>query len=67
MSANMYQVVDTTTKTAVATGFAKRKDAKPVRDEKNGENGTRFIVSRGDDHPHGPSFGPVEQQSRRWL
>ncbi len=64
---NMYQVVKTSDKTVVAEGFAKRGDAKKIRDEKNGgttPNG--FIVSRGSDHPRGQTFGFV-QQSKRWL
>ena len=65
---NMYQVVDTNTKTVVAEGFAERQLAKPTRDEKNAAANSpdRFIVSRGSDHPHGQSFGFVAQ-SRRWL
>lgn len=65
---NMYQVVDSNDKTVVAEGFAKRKDAKPTRDEKNAaaNSDSRFIVSRGSDHPHGQSFGFVAQ-SKRWL
>lgn len=65
---NMYQVVDSNDKSVVAEGFAKRKDAKPTRDKKNASaNSTdRFIVSRGSDHPRGPSNGFV-QQSKRWL
>ena len=65
---NMYQVVDSNTKTVVAEGFAKRADAKPTRNEKNAAaNSTdRFIVSRGSDHPHGASFGFIAQ-SKRWL
>ena len=66
---NMYQIVDSTTKTVVATGFAKRKDAKPTRDEKNAAANSpdRFIVSRGSDHPHGPSFGFIQPTHKRWL
>lgn len=64
---NMYQVVKTSDKSVVADGFAKREDAKKIRDEKNGgttPNG--FIVSRGSDHPRGASFGEVAK-SKRWL
>jgi len=64
----MYQVVDTKTKKAVATGFAKRQDAKVVRNKKNGGEAIgQHIVSRGENHPNGPSFGPVENTSKRWL
>lgn len=65
---NMYQVVDSETKTVVAEGFAKRKDAKPTRNKKNADanSTTRFTVSRGSDHPNGPSNGHV-QTSKRWL
>jgi len=65
---NMYRVVDSKTKTVVAEGFAKRKDAKPTRDEKNtAANSTvRFTVSRGSEHPRGASNGHV-QTSKRWL
>ena len=69
---NMYQVVDTADDhKVVATGFthkeAKRKgdkkSAKVKRDELNATvknhdpDNPRYIVSRGDDHPHGPSNG----------
>lgn len=64
---NMYQVVDTHDKTVVADGFAKRKDAKPVRNAKNKEvdSETRFVVSRGSDHPLGETRGPVPQ-TKKW-
>ena len=64
---NMYQIVDTRNHSVVATGFerkeAKRKGdkkaAKPARDEFNAgvKNSDPFIVSRGEDHPHGHSNG----------
>ena len=65
---NMYQVVDTNTKTVVAEGFTSRKDAKPTRDEKNtnANSKTRFTVSRGSEHPRGASNGHI-QTSKRWL
>lgn len=63
----MYQVVDTESKKAVATGFSKREEAKVIRDERNGSpKPGKHIVSRGENHPHGASFGPVHQ-NRRWL
>lgn len=63
----MYQVVDTTTKRAVATGFSSREAAKKIRNKRNGgkEEGIH-IVSRGKNHPRGPSYGPVDR-SKRWL
>ncbi len=60
----MYQVVDTKTHTAVATGFANRQAAKVVRDEK-GKG--RHIVSRGEKHPRGASNGITKNVSKRWL
>lgn len=62
---NTYQVIDTHDNSVVATGFerkeGKRKNdrlaAKVKRDKLNGENGTRYIVGRGTDHPKGPSNG----------
>lgn len=68
---NGYQVVDTNTKDVVDTGFENRSDAKKARDERNGgppkENVMpQFVVSRGEGHPHGASFGPVEQE-KRWI
>jgi len=58
----MYKVYDTHKKVDVAVGFAKREDAKPKRDELNGgkpdpHKMARYIVSRDDDHPIGPSNG----------
>lgn len=64
---NMYQVVKTSDKSVVAEGFAKREDAKKVRDEKaGGSTPNGFTVSRGSDHPRGPSNGHVEK-SKRWV
>ena len=67
---NMYQVVKTSDKSVVAEGFAKREDAKKIRDEKNGGPANLlhndYIVSRGSDHPRGASNGAVVQ-SKRWL
>lgn len=62
---DMYQVIDTHDNSVVATGFerkeGKRKNdrsaAKVKRDKLNGEDGTRYIVGRGTDHPKGPSNG----------
>ena len=63
----MYQVVDKSTKKAVETGFASRQDAKPARDKLNGSKAEgNYIVSRGEKHPRGPSFGPVHQD-KRWI
>lgn len=61
----MYQVVDTSSRKAVAEGFASRQEAKVVRNAKNeemngfseGDGKPRFVVSRGKDHPLGQTFG----------
>ncbi len=59
----MYKIYDTHKKVTVEDRFAKREDAKPKRDELNGgkpvEGGKmgRYIVSRDDNHPLGPSNG----------
>ena len=58
---NIYQVVNLTTRKAVATGFDTREQAKPTRDEFNAKSLNNHIVSRGTDHPRGPSFGPIEK------
>lgn len=66
---NMYQVIDTHDNSVVATGFerkeGKRKNdrlaAKVKRNKLNGEDGTRYIVARGTDHPKGPSNGTSTQ------
>lgn len=67
----MYQVVKTSDKSVVAEGFATREDAKITRDKKNGGPASvvrnDFIVSRGSDHPNGPSFGFVAPVHKRWL
>ena len=66
---NMYQVVDTHDKSVVAEGFAKREDAKPVRNAKNKEANSemRFVVSRGKDHPLGESRGFVPPTNKKWM
>jgi len=69
----MYQVVDTETKEAVATGFHNREAAKKDRNKRNGgppkNDGAkiRHVVSRGLIHPRGPSYGPVVDKGKRWL
>ena len=72
---NMYQIVDTRNHTVVETGFerkeAKRKGdkkaAKPVRDVLNDgvKNSDPFIISRGEDHPRGPSNGISKRRRGR--
>ena len=67
MTTNTYQVVDTHGNKVVAEGFAKREDAKVERDTRNGgpitdDKMPRYIVSRGKDHPNGPSNGISTQQ-----
>ncbi len=64
---NMYQIVDTRNHTVVETGFERKepkrkgdkKAAKPARDTLNDgvKNSDPFIISRGEDHPRGPSNG----------
>ncbi len=62
---NIYQVVDTKARKVVAEGFKSREEAKVVRNANNEEtkgeaegNGKpRFVVSRGTDHPRGPTDG----------
>jgi len=59
---NMYQVVDTHGHKVVAEGFANRESAKVERDTRNGDKPdgivmSRYIVSRGSDHPDGSSNG----------
>ena len=58
----MYKIYDTHKKADVETGFAERELAKPKRDELNGgkPNGltmARYIISRDEAHPFGPSNG----------
>ena len=63
MSKDIYRIIDTTTHEPVASGFATREAAKPRRDELNGDHPPkdgkpgRYIVSRGEDHPDGPTNG----------
>lgn len=65
MKKNMYQVIDTHDNSVMATGFERkeglrkndRSSAKVRRDKLNGEDGSRYIVGRGTDHPKGPSNG----------
>ena len=64
---DIYRVIDTNDNSVVKAGFAKRKAAKVIRDKKNGEKGTRYIVSRGEDHPRGSSNGITNNTGRRWL
>ncbi len=66
MSKKIYQVFDSKLNKVVDEGFASRSAAKTERDTLNGEDGTRFVVNRGADHPRGQSNGLAEQ-SKRWL
>ncbi len=66
----MYKIYDTHKKVDVETGFAKREDAKPKRDElnegkPNGLKMARYIVSRDDDHPFGSSNGVSKKMRGR--
>ena len=67
---NIYQIVRTSDKTVVAEGFTTRKEAKVKRDKLNGIPANVLhndhIVSRGSDHPNGPSFGAVNE-NKCWL
>lgn len=69
----MYQVVETKTNKAVATGFKNRETARTERDERNGgpskNDGAnlKFVISRGEEHPLGPSVGVNKIQSKRWV
>ena len=69
MIKNTYQVVDTKDHSVVQEGFPSRSLAKDVRDMKNVANNTatRFIVSRGSEHPRGSSNGINKVTSKRWL
>lgn len=62
----MYHVVDTTTHVPVSwQSYPSRQEAKVERDHLNGEDGTRYIVSRGPNHPRGTTFG-VDNTRREW-
>ena len=62
---NIYQVVDTKTRKVVAKGFQTKQEAKVLRNAKNeetngdaeGDGKPRFVISRGTDHPLGPTDG----------
>lgn len=65
---SIYQIVDSHTNAVEVEGFANRQSAKPKRDEMNAGSSdpNRYIVSRGKDHPRGPSFGPDNSQQKRY-
>ncbi len=73
---DIYRIVDPHTRKAVEIGFANREEAKIRRDKLCGKDGLpkksrpgRYIVSRGEDHPHGPSDGRtslVRGKNSRW-
>lgn len=71
----MYKIVDTHKKIDVKTGFAKREDAKPKRNELNiaandkAVNGEkpRYVVSRDFMHPRGETDGFDHTVAKRWL
>lgn len=74
MTKDIYRIIDTNTHEPVATGFATRELAKVKRDELNGSKpedgkpGGRYIVSRGEDHPHGSSNGISKQTpGKNWY
>lgn len=67
-TADIYRIIDRHDGSVVEVGFAKREAAKPRRNELNEEagrtdpNNPRYIISRGEDHPHGPSNGVSTQR-----
>lgn len=64
----IYRVIDTSTRTMVEKGgFGDKMKAKKLRNKlnKEAESETRYIVSRGNDHPHGPSDGTSANQIGR--
>ncbi len=71
----MYKIVDTRKNIDVETGFAKREDAKPKRDELNGatvanmheDAKRRFVISRDASHPRGETDGFDHTSLKRWL
>ena len=64
----MYQIADKHDHSVVDEGFAKRELAKRKRNKLNEDSGhldtnnPRYIISRGKDHPDGPSNGISAQQ-----
>lgn len=75
MANNMYRVTDTKTKKVVQDGFAKKSEAKEVRNQLNGEAGEkvegdakpRYVVSRSVDHPYGETDGIGETSRKRFY
>ena len=75
MAKNLYRVVDTKTKKVVQEGFAKKEEAKVVRNQLNEESKDkakdgqkpRYVVSRGEDHPHGPSDGFDHKSKKKFF
>ena len=73
----MYQVADTTGEFGISDeGFAKREDAKGARDylntTHNGGGTTpdgkpRFVVCRGEDHPHDMTDGHDHTRRPKWI
>ena len=74
MGKNMYQIVDTKTRKVEKTGFATREEAKPDRNKLNDDTDghvdtgqmSRFVVSRGTDHPLGESNTFVKHTKKRY-
>lgn len=72
MANNMYRIADTKTKKVVQDGFAKKSEAKEVRNQLNGEAdgkakgdaSPRYVISRSVDHPYGETDG-IGQNSRK--
>jgi len=53
---NLYQIIDTNNHAVVATGFATRSDARKHRTKDH------YVIGRGEEHPLGPSYGPVSER-----
>ncbi len=75
MGKNLYQIVDTKTRKVEKTGFATREEAKPERNKLNADADghvttgqmSRFVVSRGTDHPLGESNTFVKHVKKGYL
>lgn len=73
MGKNLYQIVDTKTRKVEMTGFATREEAKSDRNRLNDETDghvdtgqmSRFVISRGTDHPLGESNTFVKHTKKR--
>lgn len=73
--AEIYVLNTLDNKRASKEGFASKKAAKQLRDKLN-KDGVRCVVSRGPDHPHGPtqvesscqnSERTSRRRNKRWM